>query len=384
MGRRRGFMLWVPLPPPFAGPEVASQLLVSAVVPLLDGALVENATVRTDNMAKGGLDARGLLAFARSYPRFVRGAVQSRVVYLVAAANIVGSIRDAMLIASARLLGKRVVLHLRGGNYRNFYAHAPRWVRAVVGPAWRSVDLAIVQTDGLRSLLQEAAPDVPVEVLPNGLRAEDLPAKISYSAASTRLLFVGHLSYSKGFYDLVRAFQDLRRDKPQLELWCAGARPSPSAQHGEFLEPASRAHFRANRYVICEEINRFLDAGEAVGCRYLGTISGAEKRAAFREADLFVLPSYVEGFSVAILEAMFHGLPVVATGVGGTPDIIVDEVNGYLVPAGDVGALKAALTRLLSDHAMCERIGRRNATTARERYSLERVVERFAAILNAV
>src|SRR5205823_12324570 len=74
-------------------------------------------------------------------------------------------------------------------------------------------------------------------------------------------------------------------------------------------------------------------------------------------ARLFVLPSLTEGISLTLLEAMSCGLPVVATRVGGNPEVIVDGQTGLLVPPGDPPALAAAILQLLGDETRCRNLG---------------------------
>jgi glycosyltransferase involved in cell wall biosynthesis len=78
---------------------------------------------------------------------------------------------------------------------------------------------------------------------------------------------------------------------------------------------------------------------------------------ALREADALVLPSWIEGLPLVVLEAMAHAKPVVATAVGGTPEAVVHEETGLLVPPRDVPALRAALTRLVDDPELRQRLG---------------------------
>jgi glycosyltransferase involved in cell wall biosynthesis len=73
--------------------------------------------------------------------------------------------------------------------------------------------------------------------------------------------------------------------------------------------------------------------------------------------DVFCLPSTAEGMPLSVLEAMAQGKPVVATAVGGTPELVVDGVTGLLVPPGDAEALAEALGRVLSDPELAKRMG---------------------------
>ena len=89
--------------------------------------------------------------------------------------------------------------------------------------------------------------------------------------------------------------------------------------------------------------------------------------------DIFVLPSYSEGLSLALLEAMAAGLPVIATAVGGTPEVVTDGGNGLLIPPRDAAALAAALERLLGDPDFARRLGANARDHVREHYSLDRL-----------
>jgi len=89
--------------------------------------------------------------------------------------------------------------------------------------------------------------------------------------------------------------------------------------------------------------------------------------------DIFVLPSYSEGLSLALLEAMAAGKPVIATAVGGTPEVVIEGNNGLLIPPRDPGALAGALERLLSDPALAQRLGANARAHVREHFSLDRL-----------
>jgi glycosyltransferase involved in cell wall biosynthesis len=93
-------------------------------------------------------------------------------------------------------------------------------------------------------------------------------------------------------------------------------------------------------------------------------------------AHVFVLPSLYEPLGIAVLEAMAAGLPVVASSVGGLREIVEDDVTGYLVPAGDAGALADRVTRLLQDPKLATQMGERGRQAAAN-YRVERSVERY-------
>lgn len=104
----------------------------------------------------------------------------------------------------------------------------------------------------------------------------------------------------------------------------------------------------------------------------------------YRAADVFVLPSHVEGMSNSLLEAMACGLPVVATSVGAAPEMVRDGVDGLLVPPGDPGALAGALSHLLADRATRDAFGARAREAVLARYSLPVVVDQIEARYRAI
>jgi len=97
---------------------------------------------------------------------------------------------------------------------------------------------------------------------------------------------------------------------------------------------------------------------------FVGSYDGAVGCSAFmRTLDVFVLPSFAEGTSKSVIEAMAHGLPIITTSVGGSPDLLTPE-TGILVPPGDSAALANAMHCLASDPALRKRMG----DAARDRY----------------
>jgi glycosyltransferase involved in cell wall biosynthesis len=155
--------------------------------------------------------------------------------------------------------------------------------------------------------------------------------------------FAARLEELKGPLILLEAFAEVLRAFPRARLKLAGEGP----QKAEALERADALGIGRN-------------------CEFVGAYAGAEAKDAFmRSLDVLVHPSLTEGTPNTIIEAMAHGLPVVATAVGGVPDMVSGEA-GVLVPAGEVAPLAEALTRLASEPALRAGMGR----AAREGYEL--------------
>jgi glycosyltransferase involved in cell wall biosynthesis len=95
--------------------------------------------------------------------------------------------------------------------------------------------------------------------------------------------------------------------------------------------------------------------------------------------DLFVMPSLFEGLSVAVLEAMAAGKPVVATNVGGLAESGIDSITGFLVPPQDPRALADAIEKLIAEKSLARRMGARGAERVREHFTLEKMAEKNEA-----
>ena len=99
-----------------------------------------------------------------------------------------------------------------------------------------------------------------------------------------------------------------------------------------------------------------------------------------QSSDFLVLPSAAEGLSNALLEALAVGLPCIATAVGGTPDVIVDGVNGLLIAPDKADELRTAMLKLLSDGSIRQRMGEQARATIQARYSLESTADQLASL----
>ena len=97
-------------------------------------------------------------------------------------------------------------------------------------------------------------------------------------------------------------------------------------------------------------------------------------------ARLFVLPSLTEGISLTLLEAMACGLPVVATRVGGNPEVVQGGQTGLLVPSGDPAALAGAILELLSDDACCRRMGLAGRRRVEDNFDVRRMVAAYESL----
>ena len=124
-----------------------------------------------------------------------------------------------------------------------------------------------------------------------------------------------------------------------------------------------------------------LGGGLRKDVRFLGKVESVGD--VLRGADLFLLPSATESFGLAALEAMACGVPVVASAVGGLPEVVQDGTTGFLAPVGDVAVMADQALRILEEPAMLQRMRRASTDHALE-FSADRVVPQYEALYNEV
>ncbi len=209
----------------------------------------------------------------------------------------------------------------------------------------------------------------PVEVVPNGIdleqfhpdtRVPDWRARCGFSSAPL-VTYLGRLTLDKGvqrFLDAVEA------TIPRTDLVAiVGGQGPEEARVRERLaaNPALAAHVR-----------------------YIGPVAESEKAALLSQSDLFVLPSTSDTSSVALLEAMACGTPVVAPASGGAAEIVQDGVTGWRVPVTVPGALANALGEILDGTEDRRKAGTRAAEFVRQTASLDMMARRFISLYRLV
>jgi glycosyltransferase involved in cell wall biosynthesis len=223
---------------------------------------------------------------------------------------------------AAMATGKPFVIQLWGSDVE-LARRAPRLARRVLRHARAVIAPSHALAEDARRL---GAGDVAV--IPSGV---ELPDAVGEEAEPPEVLYAGRLSREKGVLELLEAADG-------LNLVVAGDGPLRDRVPG------------ARGFVSPGELDKLYGRAAVVAC-----------------------PSHREGFGVACLEAMAHGRPVVASAVGGLLDLVVDGETGIHVPPRDVGALRAALERLLGDRDLRRRMGEAGRRRAAGRFSWETV-----------
>jgi glycosyltransferase involved in cell wall biosynthesis len=294
---------------------------------------------RSEGFPAHGVPMRGTwdLASALRLASITR-AIRPHVVHWHAArAHALGAIAARFAPGPKRVLSRRVDFRVRGSLGSRLLYSLP-------------VEAIVAISEGVREALVESGiPRDGIRVIPSGIDFAPFQTPFDRVAVRARLgiapdqvlaIQVAALAPHKSQTTLLKSAALLLERSPRLVIWIAGEgglRDSLTAEHAR-LELGDRVRFLGFR----DDIPDLL-----------------------RAADLFVLSSYLEGLGTSVLDAMAAGLPVVATRVGGVPEIVKDGETGLLVPPRDPEALAHALARMADDSGMRGRLGSNGRSLAR-------------------
>ncbi len=211
-----------------------------------------------------------------------------------------------------------------------------------------------------RVVLAEERPDpAKITVIPNGIRIPQPPPPMERPAGlppGARVVgLVGRLGWKKAYPDLLEAAVRVRAARPEVEFVIIGDGPL----RGEIASQAARLGLGPHLHL-------------------LGELSPVAPL--LRGFDVFVISSIIEGMPNALLEALARERPVVATRVGGIPEIVAHGESGLLVPPADPPAMAEAILRLLDDPRLASAYGAAGRRTVEARYGLDAMAARFTAL----
>jgi len=269
-------------------------------------------------------------------------------------ADGISPFRKSFYLTLSRMYGKKVIVHLhspspgslyKGRNkklYRYLFTACDKVI--VLSGQWEEhLNKALGLTKNIRVLYN------PIVSFPS---EEMMAARVKRNC----ILFAGTLNQRKGYRDLILAFRKIALAHPDWTVVMAG---NGEVEEGRLMADAS---------------------GLASRVEFTGWVDGGDKEKWFGEASIFCLPSYAEGFPMAVLDAWAYGLPVVCTPVGGILEVLEDGKNGLLFDPGDVDRLAAQLDRLISDASLRESIVEEAHKLSETVFNLKHINEQLAAL----
>ena len=229
----------------------------------------------------------------------------------------------------------------------------------------RSVDAIVAVSDGVKKVLVDGGIDPGIiEIVPDGIdfsphagekKSDYLRRELTLDPDSFLVGIVAHLADHKGHAYLIQATKILKEKAPKIKIIIVG--------EGPLLMDLNKQ----TREIHVEDMVCFLGFRNDVP-QILASL------------DLFVLSSYLEGMGSSIMDAMAHKLPVVATRVGGIPEVVIDGKTGLLVPPRKPEALAEAILKIYHDPSLAQRFGQVGYEVVHQCFSAESMANKILGV----
>jgi glycosyltransferase involved in cell wall biosynthesis len=358
-----------PIPPPFHGVTVSTRLILESPA-FQEFRLLHLDTSDRRSIANiGKFEIGNIFLGLRHAWKYLAMLLHDRpdLVYVPISQGTGGFLRDLTFLLPARWLGVRVVVHLRGSEFRVFYQETSGLMRLLIRTSLASVRRAIVLGESLRGVFAGLVPEERIAVVPNG--SEDFlagaPSPERPAGEFLTGLYLSNLRRRKGVLVALDAAISAMQSDPNLYFIFAG----------EYRFEELRTRIEA----------RLRDSGLVERLLLPGVVTGTAKQRLLLESDFLLFPPIEpEGHPRVILEAMAAGLPVITTAQGAIPETVLDGVTGFIVPPGDAGAILEKIQLLTRNPEIRLRMGRAARQRFLELYTAEKSNARLAQVFKDV
>jgi glycosyltransferase involved in cell wall biosynthesis len=273
-----------------------------------------------------------------------------------------GFYEKSWIVLLAKLMKRKTIMHIHGGNFREFYKGSPIVARNFIRWFANLNNRVVVASPQMRdTLLFVGLSDAKITLIGNAVH---LPVinKISQSRDVFTILFLTRIVFAKGIIELIDAVRLLHDSFGGVRLRIVGA---------EELETIS--------------IKKYLTKCDALEyIQYIGPVSESQKHDEYTNADIFAFPTHIEDQSYAVMEAMSYALPCVASNVGGVPSLIKDGQNGLLILPKDTNSLISALERFILDDGLRDKLGKAARNTIESDFCWEDCANKIIALYKSI
>lgn len=302
-----------------------------------------------------GSKVHKLLVAAKALLKYVTVVSKCDIVHVNMASDV-SIYRKMIFIQIAALYKKKIIIHQHGGHIEEFYYEKcndsqRKRIQNVLNKAHKMLVIAPYLKDIFANIIEEEK----ITIFPDAIKIPPVCEK-DYSAQ--KILFLGRLCKEKGIGELIDAVAELRKSYPELQLYLGGS-------------------------WVDEDLKEKVDS-YSEWIHQLGWINKEKKEKYLKECNIFALPSYFEGQSVALLEGMVYGCACVASDVGGIPQMLIHEKTGLLVPVKDTKGIKDAIGKLLADSVLQSTYGEAARQKIEKEFNLDTNVKELVEIYHNI
>jgi glycosyltransferase involved in cell wall biosynthesis len=270
---------------------------------------------------------------------------------------------NAYYMLISRLLRRRVTLHYLGA-LDLYYMGRNRLEQALIRTVLRQPQKLILLSKKAYDLAATLLPVERLSVIPSSVDTMQFDQNNDKKATQdnlVRVLFMGGIDpFRKGVLDLLDAAAIVVRENPNVRFIMSG---------GDSFQEVEK---------------QWKKLGLENHIEFVGWIPENQKARAYHSADILVLPSHNEGLPYVIIEALASGLPIIASSVGGIPEVVIHGENGYIIEPGDSHSLAKYILLLAANPELRQIISKHNRERARKYYSLSAAISQLERLFDEI
>lgn len=259
--------------------------------------------------------------------------------------------RKYFVFKLAKLFDKKVIYHIHCPGFCEVYKESPVFIQKRIEEVLNGSDLILVLSESWKKEISALCQNENIKILYNPCVIKDFE---KIPTDKINVLFMGRIGKRKGVYDIIDSAKLITNPDIEINLYGDG-----DLKEFEKLIGENNLQTKVN---------------------LKGWIFGDKKDTAYKSADIYILPSYEEGLPMSVLEAMSYALPVISTHVGGTPDAVEDNVNGFLIQPGDYNTLAQKINLLSENKELREKMGRESLRIAKEKFDVNVIIKQLRQI----
>lgn len=312
------------------------------------------------------------------FPRYIYYLVGTRrTIYLLIGQSTVSFLRDCYFIWTATLFGHRIVAHLKGGNYDDFYHEQPRFMQWLIMKTLNRVEKIIVLSELFKNhfnFLPEAKKKIAV--IPNCLPFDlekTAPHTYLSPGAPIRILYLSNMVETKGYWEVLKACRILKQRNVTFRCdFCGEFLASNDDKLYDSASEARTAFIRAiKEWKLEKEV------------RWQGSVRREKKTWQLHNAHCFVLPTkYInEGQPVSIIEALAFGKVIISTQYRAIPDILSDGYNGFIIKSDAPEQMADRIEWLWKHPAELSRMSKNSLSKYKKHFTKEKHLSKLLALL---
>lgn len=355
-------------PPPYHGVTISTERLINSKLKDVYNLIHFDISDKRNISNIGRLDFWNIyLALKQIFKLiFLHLKEKPDMVYLTIAQNGLAYLRDGLFILVTKLFSKaKVIIHLRGCYFKTFYKNTNVAMKRFIDLTMGYIDRVIVLGNSLKYIFELWFSNDKIDVVPNGTPMNpDVSDKFHRNKSEIQLAFLGNLFREKGIVETVEAMKYIREQDGRVRLKIAGEwRKQDKDIKSGCLNMTER-----NNLENCVE--------------FCGVITEENKEKFLLDTDIFIFPSFYEGHPNVIIEAMAAGCPIISTDTGAIPETVINGVNGFIIEKGNSKAIAGAITKLIVNKELIQRMGKESRRRYEQYYTQEKNIENMIRVFN--